>query len=837
MRMLLCLLGLSMASPVLAQTVVLDPGHGGGDGGATSCGLEEAEVVLDVSQRAARMLRAAGLTVHMTRTDDRFIELVDRSSFANARGANRFISIHSNSNAGTPATGTETFVYTTASSASRDMGGRIQTQMVAAWGLRDRGLKSANFSVIRRTSMPGALAELAFTNNCGVDARLLASPSERERIAAAVTRGVLGNLGISGPADPGPGDPGPSDPGPTEPPPATGGRLIGVAYVDRGAGAEDTSERIGGASARIVETGTSRTANATGTFDFALSPGTYTVEVSEDGFVTGTRTCVVSTGDAWCSVGLRPATGASGRAVGMVFEDVGAGFGDTTRRVSGAQVRIVDTGATTTTDASGGWSIGLPNGRYTLEVTKSGYATTRSACVVDGPESSCSVGVARTVVAGTLQGVAYRQGSLSTRLVGATVRIMENGAMTTSASGSGFWSFELAPGAYTVEVSGAGSLTTTRRCDVRTGGETWCSIGLPRAGGGGSALEEVVDERAPEEAAFDREDGLTVSSCSASGTGSTSPWLLIPFLFLFAGLRRKDARRSAFIATAMMVVAMLSLVVGCSEEAPRGVTAAVSQTHGEELALAQEVDSFASTADERVIAQGDYVDLTLSPDGNQLALSHARFAGLSVMPTAGGEARVLASTERSGYAPVWRADGRALGLRVAGQTDTAVPILALALDGQEVAPVRVGSPVRVWVTEEGAVVLRTAEGDETTLAPPGDTYFSPTVSPDARYVAFRGLSTGLYVHRIADGATFMVGPGAHARFAGQRWMVFERTDDDGHAVQSAELYLMDLDDDTLEFGVIAMEHEGLAEAGTMAGDTLAFLRGDDVITSRIRIRR
>lgn len=78
------------------KVIVIDPGHGGKDSGAVGNGFMEKEIVLTVSTQLAERLRAMGYTVHMTRSNDTFIELKDRTKFANDKEADLFISIHAN---------------------------------------------------------------------------------------------------------------------------------------------------------------------------------------------------------------------------------------------------------------------------------------------------------------------------------------------------------------------------------------------------------------------------------------------------------------------------------------------------------------------------------------------------------------------------------------------------------------------------------------------------------------------------------------------------------------------------------------------------------------------
>ncbi len=821
------------ASSVSAQVIVLDPGHGGSDPGAVGCGLEEEDVVLDIALRTRDLLRRDGLTVHLTRSDDRYISLSGRASFANDRGASRYVSIHANANAGTPATGTETFVYTSASSASRDLGSKLQSEMISAWGLRDRGLKTANFAVIRLTSMPAALTETGFINNCGTDSARLGSATRRQEMAVAHYRAVMRSLGRTPGSAPPPVDPPP-------PPPASGGRLLGAAFEDTGAGLEDTSRRVLGATARIRETGASTAVDGSGLFSFSVSDGTYTVEVSASGYATATRTCTVAGSDTWCSVGVtRAASG--GRARGVVFEDTGAGFADTSTRLGGATVRIVETGATVPVDGSGNWSVSLASGSYTLQVSAAGFATATRSCNIAGSEAWCSVGLSRTAAAGTLQGVLY-EGTISRRIGSATVRIVENGRSVVSRGHDGYWSFEIAPGTYTVEASGSGLVTTTRRCTVESRRETWCSMSVARDGRGGG--EELIIETDPADDTVVMDptfDGgprgeLGTVGCAAGGSGHAA-WLFA-MLLAFGVRRRTRPETLPRGRTFGLLVAGLA-VLGCGTDTESAPTAALDQ---EEVVNVVEVaangGAFASVVDIQPIAEGTWADLALSPDGQRVALSHPALGGLSVAEVGEGlaEVDVVREAPNAGLNPIWRADSQALGIRVEGQTSTAVPTLSHALDGTAALPVQLPTPLATRV-DRGAIEVGRGLSAER-LGPPGDQYFAPRVSPDGEWVTFEGLSTGLYVHRLDQGATTHLGVGAHARFdPTSRWIVFERVEDDGHQITAGDLMIVDLHAETPEVATLLADAGAIDRAPDVVGDRVVFLRNDRAMRATLRTSR
>lgn len=176
---------------IVGQTIVIDPGHGGKDPGASGNGLVEKEIVLDVSKRVNSKLFNSLAKVVMTRESDTYPTLEARVNQAEKSGADMFVSIHVNSFTSGAASGTETWYDSTyAAAASKELAEEIQKELVKALGTNDRGVKEGGFYVVKHTKMPSVLVELAFISNSS-DADKLASNTYRQKAADAIYRGIM----------------------------------------------------------------------------------------------------------------------------------------------------------------------------------------------------------------------------------------------------------------------------------------------------------------------------------------------------------------------------------------------------------------------------------------------------------------------------------------------------------------------------------------------------------------------------------------------------------------------------------------------------------------------
>jgi N-acetylmuramoyl-L-alanine amidase len=224
--------GLSMARQLGlgVSRVVIDPGHGGHDSGATTEGITEAELVLDVALRLEKLLQQIpGVTVILTRRTDDFVPLPERTALANRENADLFLSIHANASPTPDARGVETYFLNFANNLSaaavatrenaasgqamgalpdfvkaialtnklnesRDLAGEVQRALVerlrgANKNVKDLGVKQAPFVVLIGAAMPSVLTEISFITN-PQEAKLLRTQAYRQRIAESILNAI-----------------------------------------------------------------------------------------------------------------------------------------------------------------------------------------------------------------------------------------------------------------------------------------------------------------------------------------------------------------------------------------------------------------------------------------------------------------------------------------------------------------------------------------------------------------------------------------------------------------------------------------------------------------------
>ena len=168
--------------------VFIDPGHGGSDPGAVSLGNYEDEINLEVSKKLEDILMARGIEVQMSRETDKTISLTQRANEANNYEADIFVSIHQNAWQSTNVNGIETY-HSPNSSKGEKLSEMIHENLIQDTKANDRGVKDANFTVLKKTNMPSTLVESGFITNKS-EASKLSNKNYQHTLANAIANGV-----------------------------------------------------------------------------------------------------------------------------------------------------------------------------------------------------------------------------------------------------------------------------------------------------------------------------------------------------------------------------------------------------------------------------------------------------------------------------------------------------------------------------------------------------------------------------------------------------------------------------------------------------------------------
>ena len=168
--------------------IVLDPGHGGSDPGAVGNGLYEKNLTLDIALRTKSYMDANyPATTYLTRSTDTYLTLDQRTSFANSRGASFFVSMHINSYSTSTPNGLEVYHYPGVSD-GQSLATNIYNKLKPSFSTL-RGVKTAEFYVLKYTYMAAALGETGFISN-PTDASKLGTTTFRQQLAQQYADGM-----------------------------------------------------------------------------------------------------------------------------------------------------------------------------------------------------------------------------------------------------------------------------------------------------------------------------------------------------------------------------------------------------------------------------------------------------------------------------------------------------------------------------------------------------------------------------------------------------------------------------------------------------------------------
>jgi len=170
--------------------IMIDPGHGGADNGASYGYVDEDDIALSVSFLLRCELEKRGHEVLMTRERDVFVSLDDRCRMANAAGVDLFISVHCDAWHKKTVSGISTHIYRGAAPVTDGIARMIHIALMDRFPDHvNRGVKLSGFHVLRNTMMPAVLVECEFLSNPKTW-RFLREPENQYGLARAIAKGL-----------------------------------------------------------------------------------------------------------------------------------------------------------------------------------------------------------------------------------------------------------------------------------------------------------------------------------------------------------------------------------------------------------------------------------------------------------------------------------------------------------------------------------------------------------------------------------------------------------------------------------------------------------------------
>lgn len=195
----------TMAAPLLGKTIIIDPGHGGKDGGATGSDQTlEKELTLEISLKLREYVEQGGALVYMTREEDKDLadehteglsrrkseDIRNRLAFIHEHEPDLFLSIHLNAMASSRWSGAQTFYYPKFDE-SRHLAQMIQAELIRNLENTDRvALPIQGIYLLKHAQYPGALVEVGFLSN-ERERELLKQDDYQYRVASSIYLGIL----------------------------------------------------------------------------------------------------------------------------------------------------------------------------------------------------------------------------------------------------------------------------------------------------------------------------------------------------------------------------------------------------------------------------------------------------------------------------------------------------------------------------------------------------------------------------------------------------------------------------------------------------------------------
>jgi len=191
---IVCMKEFEKGKPLKGKVFVLDPGHGGDNSDNIGIrGLREKDVNIDIALKLTGILQEAGAEVYLTRKDDRKVLLSRRAEIANSIRPHFFISIHQNAIENPSVSGTEIY-YFRGDKEGEELGRLIMEQLIKEINVTDKGVRTANFYILREIKVSSILLEVSYITN-PEEEKNLAIEDFRKYIAIGIFKGIMSYYG------------------------------------------------------------------------------------------------------------------------------------------------------------------------------------------------------------------------------------------------------------------------------------------------------------------------------------------------------------------------------------------------------------------------------------------------------------------------------------------------------------------------------------------------------------------------------------------------------------------------------------------------------------------
>lgn len=168
-------------------TVVIDAGHGGKDHGMTFDEISEKEILEKITNKINEQNTDKDIVIHLTRSNDEFVSLKDRTDYINKIKPDLVLSLHVNAVKNENASGFEFFITKENANyeKSKAIAEKLNEKMIKNHTLKSRGVKEARLFVIEKSEAPAVSVELGFLSNIS-DRKYLTDDNEQNRIANTI---------------------------------------------------------------------------------------------------------------------------------------------------------------------------------------------------------------------------------------------------------------------------------------------------------------------------------------------------------------------------------------------------------------------------------------------------------------------------------------------------------------------------------------------------------------------------------------------------------------------------------------------------------------------------